>query len=125
MQLGQTLVLRPAAAELADAPIATTAEERAALAQAAVQPGGELAGNEYVATPKAAGRARLRALAAAQARTRWTAAARQRARTVHLVQPGDTLWDISRKRNVSIEQIRKLNRLKSDALHPGQRIVLS
>ncbi len=126
VQLGQTLVVRGAAAE----PAATTDEtEPAALAQTAVQPGGELAGDEYVATPKAANRAQTRAqaraIAAAQARARWTATARQRARNTHLVQPGDTLWDISRKRNVSVEQIRKLNRLKSDALRPGQRIVLS
>ena len=121
VQLGQTLVVRGAAADLS----AVAADEPAALAEAAVQPGGELAGDDYVSTPKAPARKSARAVAAAQARARWAAAARQRARNTHLVQPGDTLWDISRKRNVSVEQIRKLNRLKSDALRPGQRIVLS
>ncbi|MBC7446577.1 MAG: LysM peptidoglycan-binding domain-containing protein [Hymenobacteraceae bacterium] len=124
VQLGQTLVVRGAAADLN-----TTAQTASEAAEGVVQPGGELAGAEYVsaprATPKAVSRAAARAVAAAHARARWAATARQRARTVHLVQPGDTLWDISRKRNVSVEQIRKLNRLKSDALHPGQRIVLS
>jgi membrane-bound lytic murein transglycosylase D len=124
VQVGQTLVVRGAAADLptndAAATAAVTAPEETALADATVQPGGELAGDEYVAAPKT--KSNARALAAA--RNRW-AAARARVRAVHLVQPGDTLWDISRKRNVSVEQIRKLNRLKSDALRPGQRIVLS
>ena len=124
VQLGQTLVVRAAAAELGNASASIAArDEPAMLAQ--VPPGGELAGAEYVGTPKTANRARQRALAAAQVRARWAAATRQRVRAVHLVQPGDTLWDISRKRNVSVEQIRRLNRLTSDALRPGQRIVLS
>jgi membrane-bound lytic murein transglycosylase D len=45
---------------------------------------------------------------------------------VHSVQPGDTLWNISKKYNgISVEQIKKLNKLKGDALKPGQKLVLS
>lgn len=45
---------------------------------------------------------------------------------IHHVQPGDTLWNISQKYNgISIEQIKKLNKLKSDNLKPGQKLILS
>ncbi|MHA6246820.1 lytic transglycosylase domain-containing protein [Pontibacter sp. CAU 1760] len=45
---------------------------------------------------------------------------------IHHVQPGDTLWNISQRYNgITIEQIRKLNKLKSDNLKPGQKLILS
>ena len=45
---------------------------------------------------------------------------------VYLVQPGDTLWAISKKYdNLTIEQIKKLNNLTSNSIKPGQRLVLS
>jgi membrane-bound lytic murein transglycosylase D len=45
---------------------------------------------------------------------------------IHHVEPGDTLWTISRKYNgITIEQIKKLNKLKSDNLKPGQKLILS
>ncbi len=119
VQLGQTLVMRAPAAEQG-AP-----DNEPATATAVLQPGGELAGDAYVAAPGTNRNTRATAARATAARNRWTANARQRVRATHLVQPGDTLWDISRKRNVSVEQIRRLNGLKSDALKPGQRIVLS
>ena len=42
----------------------------------------------------------------------------------HVVQPGDTLWDIARKYpGVTVEQIKQLNSgLNSKRLHPGKRI---
>jgi len=44
---------------------------------------------------------------------------------VHLVQPGDTLYNISRRyHGVTVEQLRKLNHLKSDEVKPGQKLVL-
>lgn len=44
---------------------------------------------------------------------------------IYHVQPGDTLWQISRKyEGVSVEQIKKLNRLKSNDLKPGQKLIL-
>ncbi|GGE98933.1 lytic transglycosylase domain-containing protein [Hymenobacter cavernae] len=45
---------------------------------------------------------------------------------VHLVQPGDTLYNISRRyQGVTVEQLRKLNHLKSDEVKPGQRLMLA
>lgn len=43
----------------------------------------------------------------------------------HIVQPGDTLWQISKTYdNISIEQIKKLNNLKSNSIKPGQKLVI-
>ena len=43
----------------------------------------------------------------------------------HIVQPGDTLWDISKAYNdMSIEKIKKLNNLKSNNIKPGQKLVI-
>jgi membrane-bound lytic murein transglycosylase D len=45
---------------------------------------------------------------------------------VHYVQPGDTLWTISRKYNgISVEKIKKLNHLKGNEIKPGMKLVLS
>ncbi|MFL5730524.1 MAG: transglycosylase SLT domain-containing protein [Cytophagaceae bacterium] len=45
---------------------------------------------------------------------------------VHYVQPGDTLWTISKKyNNLSIEKIKKLNNLKGNEIKPGMKLVLS
>ncbi|MCG8308657.1 MAG: LysM peptidoglycan-binding domain-containing protein [Cytophagales bacterium] len=43
----------------------------------------------------------------------------------HIVQPGDTLWDISKAySNMSIEKLKKLNNLKSNRIKPGQKLVV-
>jgi len=43
----------------------------------------------------------------------------------HMVQPGDTLWDISKKYgNVSIEKIKQLNNLSSSRIHVGQKLLI-
>lgn len=43
----------------------------------------------------------------------------------HVVQPGDTLWDISKAySNMSIEKLKKLNNLKSNNIKPGQKLVV-
>lgn len=45
---------------------------------------------------------------------------------VHLVQPGDTLYNISRRyEGVTVDQLRKLNNLKSDAVKPGQQLIVA
>ena len=47
------------------------------------------------------------------------------AKVLYKVQPGDTLWDISRKyKNLSIDKIKKLNNLKTNKIKPGQTLVL-
>lgn len=43
---------------------------------------------------------------------------------IHTVQPGDTLWFISKKYGVTVEQLKKANGLKSNALKPGQKLKL-
>ena len=47
------------------------------------------------------------------------------AKVTHTVKSGDNLWDISRKYGVSVEQIRKLNGLSSNAvLKIGQKLII-
>ncbi|MCO6357881.1 lytic transglycosylase domain-containing protein [Roseivirga pacifica] len=42
---------------------------------------------------------------------------------VHVVQPGDTLWDISRMyKGLSIEKLKTLNNLKNNQLKPGMKL---
>ena len=44
---------------------------------------------------------------------------------IYTVQPGDTLWDISRKfEGLTIEKIKTLNNLKSTKLQPGQKLII-
>ncbi|MGK7393355.1 MAG: LysM peptidoglycan-binding domain-containing protein [Candidatus Cyclobacteriaceae bacterium M3_2C_046] len=44
---------------------------------------------------------------------------------VYIVQPGDTLWHISRRyEGLSIEKIKQLNNLKGSEIKPGQKLVL-
>jgi membrane-bound lytic murein transglycosylase D len=44
---------------------------------------------------------------------------------VYIVQPGDTLWDISRKfEGLTIEKIKTLNKLNSNKLQPGQKLII-
>jgi len=43
----------------------------------------------------------------------------------HVVQPGDTLWQISKTYdNISIEQIKKWNNLTTNEIKPGQKLVV-
>lgn len=43
----------------------------------------------------------------------------------YIVQPGDTLWDISKKiPGVTIEKIKSLNNLKGSKLQPGQKLIV-
>ncbi|TYZ13427.1 LysM peptidoglycan-binding domain-containing protein [Hymenobacter lutimineralis] len=44
---------------------------------------------------------------------------------VHLVQPGDTLYNISRRyQGVTVDKLRKLNNLTSDEVKPGQKLIV-
>lgn len=43
----------------------------------------------------------------------------------YIVQPGDTLWDISRRfEGLTIEKLRSLNNLNGNKIHAGQKLVL-
>jgi len=46
------------------------------------------------------------------------------ARKTNIVAAGDTLWSISRRHNVSIEQLRQWNNLRNDVLRVGQVLFL-
>ncbi|HMJ70581.1 MAG TPA: LysM peptidoglycan-binding domain-containing protein [Cyclobacteriaceae bacterium] len=44
----------------------------------------------------------------------------------YTVQPGDTLWDITKKfQGLTVEKIKSLNNLKSNELKPGQKLIIS
>lgn len=44
---------------------------------------------------------------------------------VYTVQPGDTLWDISRKfEGLTVEKLKTLNKLNSNKLQPGQKLII-
>lgn len=44
---------------------------------------------------------------------------------VYTVQPGDSLWDISKKfQGLTIEKIKSLNNLKTNKLQPGQKLIV-
>ncbi|MFZ5645839.1 MAG: NlpC/P60 family protein [Bacillota bacterium] len=45
--------------------------------------------------------------------------------TYYTVKPGDSLWKIANSTGVSVEQIKKLNSLNSDMIHPGQSLIVS
>jgi membrane-bound lytic murein transglycosylase D len=43
----------------------------------------------------------------------------------HIVQPGDTLWEISKAyNNITIEKLKQLNNLKNNDIKPGQKLVV-
>lgn len=46
------------------------------------------------------------------------------ASTTYRVKPGDTLYDIGLQHNLSVSQLKALNRLNSDTIHPGYVLVL-
>lgn len=44
--------------------------------------------------------------------------------TVHIVQPGDSLWQIAMDNGVTVEQLQALNNLAGDNIKPGDAIVI-
>ena len=42
----------------------------------------------------------------------------------HMVQPGDTLWGISRLYGVNLDDLRAANNLTADVIYPGQELVI-
>ena len=44
-------------------------------------------------------------------------------RKVHIVKPGDSLWDVATKYRISVEELAHLNNMTlSDPIYPGQRL---
>lgn len=42
----------------------------------------------------------------------------------YIVEPGDTLWKIGKKFRISVSYIKELNKLKTDSISVGQRLVI-
>ena len=42
----------------------------------------------------------------------------------YIVQPGDSLWKIAKKFHTTVEAVMEANGLSSDALMPGDRLIL-
>lgn len=47
------------------------------------------------------------------------------AQTVHTVKAGDTLWDIANKYGVSVSSLQQINRLSSDQLQIGMKLIVN
>jgi hypothetical protein len=47
-----------------------------------------------------------------------------RSPTVHVVKPGETLYRISRKYGISVEKVRKWNKLPDDIIEVGQKLIV-
>ncbi|MDD3340835.1 MAG: LysM peptidoglycan-binding domain-containing protein [Bacilli bacterium] len=45
--------------------------------------------------------------------------------TIHTVVAGDTLWDLARKYNTTVAEIKRLNNLTSDSLSIGQKLIVA
>ncbi len=43
---------------------------------------------------------------------------------VYSVRPGDTLWEISKSENTTVEKIKELNNLRSNTIHAGQQLIV-
>jgi membrane-bound lytic murein transglycosylase D len=43
---------------------------------------------------------------------------------VYYVQPGDTLWSISKKSNLSIQQLKEKNNLKGSEIKVGMKLII-
>ncbi|MCC3159950.1 LysM peptidoglycan-binding domain-containing protein [Hymenobacter sp. 15J16-1T3B] len=80
----------------------------------------ETAGSEEAEKPAAV------ATAAPKQAARAAKAPALQLQRVHVVQPGDTLYNISRRyQGLTVEQLRKLNHLKSDEVKPGQKLIVA
>jgi membrane-bound lytic murein transglycosylase D len=110
------------------------------LSSASVMPGQKLI--VYAANPKAAELSArqpepvmaektepvtiTRAFAGKNARKSKASKVAEEVKLIHAVQQGDTLYNISKRyNNIPIERIKKLNKLKTDEIKPGQKLVIS
>lgn len=55
----------------------------------------------------------------------WGVTAPAYADTYYAVQPGDTLWKISKLHGMTVEQIQKLNSITSTMIQPGQKLLIT
>jgi GH25 family lysozyme M1 (1,4-beta-N-acetylmuramidase) len=50
------------------------------------------------------------------------AAKKKAVHSVHVVEKGDTLWDIAQDKHTTVQQLMNLNHLNNDTIYPGQKI---
>jgi peptidoglycan DL-endopeptidase LytE len=62
---------------------------------------------------------------APQSNTQASTASASTSKSTYVVKSGDTLWGISKSYNMSISQLKSLNGLTSDVIHPGQTLRVS
>ena len=48
-----------------------------------------------------------------------------RSKTVHIVESGDALWEIARGYDISVDELKRINGLRSDRIYPGQELLLT
>jgi LysM repeat protein len=41
---------------------------------------------------------------------------------IYVVEPGDTLWAVSRRYSMTVKELMHLNGIKDDLIHPGDRL---
>ncbi len=46
-------------------------------------------------------------------------------KSIYNVRPGDTLWEIAKDHQFSIEKLKQMNNLQSNTIKPGQRLIIS
>ncbi|MCI1858400.1 MAG: LysM peptidoglycan-binding domain-containing protein [Sporolactobacillus sp.] len=63
--------------------------------------------------------------ASAQPQAAATATSHKAKGGTYVVSTGDSLWVISRDNGISVAQIRSYNKLKSDTIYPGQKLLVS
>ncbi|QTC40493.1 LysM peptidoglycan-binding domain-containing protein [Bacillus sp. V3] len=54
-----------------------------------------------------------------------TSFAAQASANTHKVEPGDTLWSLSKKYDVSISELKQLNKLRSTVIFPRQQLIVT
>ena len=84
-----------------------------------------VAGQKLVIYKKGVTVATIATAKVAKPKSKSTVAASGKKKQIHYVQLGDTLWNIAQKyEGVSVERIKKLNRLKTNELKIGQKLIL-
>jgi len=48
----------------------------------------------------------------------------KKGRSFHIVKKGETLYRISKKYNIPVEHIKKLNHMKTNAIQPGEKLII-
>ena len=87
--------------------------------------GTRLRAGRHLTIPVASKKLKQYRLSAAQRKSKLQNTPRKGIKLTHIVQPGDTFWDLAQQHNVSVRQLAKWNAMAPrDRLTPGQRLVI-